>query len=107
MACSYHGLRGSHERKGTGMSAPFHRARMMFALISAAFELTGAERSLALSKIGDYVSRGKGKHRSKPSSNFYGRCTDFGHRRHGQRECARRVRQMAKGMLPPGERISA
>lgn len=43
------------------MSQPFARAIAMFALISQAMRLDGSAKHLALSNIGPYESRGKGK----------------------------------------------
>ncbi|MFJ1253402.1 hypothetical protein [Cupriavidus sp. CuC1] len=51
------------------MSAPFARARAMFAAIAAAMALQGSARQLAMSAIGPYESRGKGKGRRTASRN--------------------------------------
>lgn len=52
------------------MSQPFHRAMLMMAAIQAAMRLDGIGQTAALSNIGPYESRGKGKGRSKPSPRF-------------------------------------
>lgn len=43
------------------MSQPFHRAMLMMAAIQASMSLDGAKRHLAMSNIGTYESRGKGR----------------------------------------------
>lgn len=52
------------------MSQPFARSIAMMAMITAAMQLDGGARHLAMSRIGPYESRGKGKNRSKPSPRF-------------------------------------
>ena len=76
----------------------FRRAKSMFAAVTAAMALAGFAREMALQAIGPYVSHGKGRHRSQPGRNFF-RPSHNGPMPQGERECARRVRQMNKGMI--------
>lgn len=75
----------------------FKLARMMFAAIAGAMKLpTHGEQQLALGQIGPYISRGKG--RGAPSRRF-GNPPGKYVPHQGERETARRRRQIEAGIL--------
>lgn len=75
----------------------FKLARMMFAAIAAAMQLPSrGEQQLALGQIGPYISRGKG--RGSPSRR-YGNPPGKYWPHQGERETARRRRQIEAGIL--------
>lgn len=85
------------------MSRPFSRALQMMALISAAMQ--SAAPQIALSKIGPYRSRGKGRgsrgtkadsKRGRPVTNWCNLSRTRATGTNGPREMARRVRQMER-----------
>ncbi|BCF96606.1 hypothetical protein PPGU19_011750 [Paraburkholderia sp. PGU19] len=49
------------------MASPFARAQMMMAAIAAAMSLSGSAKHAAMSNIGPYESRGKGRGKTSPS----------------------------------------
>lgn len=83
---------------------PFRRVTAFVAAITALIS-SGMSMNAALSQKGPYTSRGKGlgKHSGKGRGNWSTLfdCnrsgSDLDH--NGERECARRMRQMAKGQL--------
>lgn len=75
----------------------FKRARAMFAAIKAIMLLPITAQQAELTKLGPYRSRGKG--RSTPPRNFHGHTTPWHNNKSENRECARRLRQMAKGII--------
>ena len=85
------------------MSKPFARSLTMAAEVAHAMSLTGLARDFALAGIGEYQSRGKGK------GKFSGLAVNSRHTTFknlkvggGNREVARRQRQIAIGMLQVG-----
>ena len=77
---------------------PFRSALLMTAAISAlAASMQGMSLQLAINALGPYKGRGKGrgKYSGKKQPNGSGRVYES----NGIRECARRVRQIEKGML--------
>lgn len=73
-------------------STPFARANMMMAAIAAAMGLSSFAKESALSAIGPYKSRGKG--RGTPSRNFYkSRSKYMPH--YGAKESAKAVKRLA------------
>ena len=77
---------------------PFRSAMLMTAAISAlATSMRGMSLQLAINALGPYKGRGKGrgKYSGKKQPNGSGRVYES----NGVRECARRVRQIEKGML--------
>lgn len=74
----------------------FSRVRAFIAAVSALIA-KGESMQTALAAIGPYTSRGKGlgKYSGKKRGNRSGRV----YAANGQRECARRVRQLASGQL--------
>ena len=77
---------------------PFRSALLMTAAISAlAASMQGMSLQLAINALDPYKGRGKGrgKYSGKKQPNGSGRVYES----NGVRECARRVRQIEKGML--------
>ena len=73
---------------------PFRSAMLMTAAISAlATSMRGTSLQLAINSLGPY--KGRGKYSGKKRPNGSGRVYES----NGVRECARRVRQIEKGML--------
>ena len=73
---------------------PFRNAKLMTAAISAlAASMRGMSLQLAINALGPYAGRGKGRGKKQPNGS--GRVYES----NGIRECARRVRQIEKGML--------
>jgi hypothetical protein len=79
---------------------PFKRAMAMAAAITAIIHnqnIPASMRQFAINDLGPYKSRGHGKHKPgrklQAQTNFKARGVKHGC---GDRECARRVRQMAK-----------
>ena len=77
---------------------PFRSAMLMTAAISAlAARMQGMSLQLAINALGPYKGRGKGRgiYSGRKQPNGSGRVYES----NGVRECARRVRQIEKGML--------
>lgn len=87
------------------MSQPFKRAQMLMAAMRvaavAAFAFGGGGMlayQAALERIGPYRSRGKGKGRGRFSKTNTGTSRSKYAPHQGKRECARRMRNMARGI---------
>lgn len=79
-------------------ASPFSRAKAMFAAMAAALAAPGATMQNVLAGLGEYRSRGHG--RGKLSGKKKGnKGTLWIDRMNSERECTRRRRQIAKGML--------
>ena len=77
---------------------PFRSAMLMTAALSAlATSMRGMPLQLAINALGPYAGRGKGRgiYSGRKQPNKPGRAYESS----GVRECARRVRQIEKGML--------
>jgi len=85
------------------MSKPFARSLTMAAAVAHAMSLIGPARDFALAGIGEYQSRGKGKGKFSGLA-VNSRQTTFKNLKvgGGNREVARRQRQIAIGMLQVG-----
>lgn len=82
------------------MSQPFSRSIAIAAAVAHAMSLVGHERDFALAGIGDYESRGKGQGKFSGLA-INTRQTTFKNLKvgGGNREVARRKRQIKSGML--------
>lgn len=77
---------------------PFRRAMLMSGILaSLAEQFKGLALQQAVGALGAYEGRGKG--RGKYSGKKPGNSSGKTYAPNGARECARRVRQMEKGML--------
>ena len=77
---------------------PFRRAMLMMGVLSQlATRFSGLALQQAVLGLGAYESRGKGRGRysGRKPGNYSGKT----YQPNGARECARRVRQIEKGML--------
>ena len=77
---------------------PFRNAMLMSAALSAlAARMRGMSLQLTINALGPYKGRGKGRgiYSGRKQPNKSGRA----YKSNGVRECARRVRQIEKGML--------
>ena len=82
----------------TKPGTPFRSAMLMTAALSAlAARMRGMPLQLAINALGPYKGRGKGRgiYSGRKQPNGSGRVYES----NGVRECARRVRQIEKGML--------
>ena len=78
---------------------PFGRALIMMRAITAALALPLAAQKLALMNLGDYKSRGHGRgiYSGRKKGNWSsGKYVGVSN---GRRECARRVRQIQRGII--------
>ena len=77
---------------------PFRKALLMHTILAGlAAQFKGLALQQAVSALGAYEGRGKG--RSKYSGKKRGNSSGRTYASNGIRECARRVRQIEKGML--------
>lgn len=78
-------------------SNPFSRVRAFMSALSAAMA-AGRNLSLALAQVGTYESRGHGRgiYSGRKKGN---QCTNWKEHMNSERECARRRRQIAAGIL--------
>ena len=80
------------------MIQPFARSLAMSSVIAVLRQsIWGSDLNQAIAALGPYKSRGKG--RGKYSGKKPGNRTGRTYTSNGVRECARRVRQIEKGML--------
>lgn len=75
------------------MKQAFHRAMAMFQALAIAAALPITERGPAMDAIGPYKSRGHGRGKAFDKQHHGNKCTPPAYRQ-GERECARRRRQM-------------
>lgn len=68
-------------------SNPFARFKMIMAAISAAMQLTGIEKDLAMARIGTYKSRGKGRGNGRTAISYRARSKYTPH--YGAKESAK------------------